>query len=233
MNEPVIIQSEKDGHRLEFNPKTHRYYLTIKGATKRRPVVSATTTNGGFPTSEALIKWRIKQGIEEYISGDKLQKASEIGTFSHQFFYDVEQGREVDVPKIPEVQNIVRLHGEWYAKEGKNDEVLFREQIMAHPEHMVAGTMDRMCKRDGKIILQDYKTSKGVYDSAFFQLGWYSILSEYWLGIKPDVWEILRFGKEDDDYETKKKNNPDEMEDYRQQSLRNLETYRFAAKYKP
>ena len=229
--EATQIVSEKDGYKLEFNPKTHRYFLHIPGEPKRRPLVSVTTTNRGYPVAEGLIKWRIGQGIEEYISGQKLGKASAIGTFSHELFYKIEKGEPVDVPEVAEIQNIIELHKVWWDKVGYKDEVTHRENIMAHPDYMLAGTLDRSCIRDGKRWLQDYKTAKGIYIEAFFQLAWYDILAEFWLGIKHDVWEVIRFGKEDSEYETQKIEDPDMMKEYKAQALRNLATYRFTSKY--
>lgn len=233
MNDPIIHTSTKGDYTLQFNPKTHRYYLQFPKDPKKRPLVSATTTSRGFPQSEELIKWRVKQGIEEYISGERLARAAEIGTFSHEIFIQIEKGEKPDVPNIEAVQNIVRLHKEWFEKEGKHDDVRAREIFVAHPEYMVGGTIDRYCIRDGKLILQDYKTTKGIYDSAFFQLAWYAILAEFWLGVKFDIWEIIRFGKEDDEYETKQLRDKEIMHDFREQAIRNLRTYRFSVKYKP
>ncbi len=233
MNEPIIWTSEKDGHILDFNPKTHRYYLKKAGEDRRRPVVSVTTIKRGFPQSEALIKWRVAQGMEEYIAGGKLEKAGDIGNLAHELYPKVEKGEKFEAPQIPELQNILRLHGEWYEKRGKYDDVQGREVIMAHPQYMVGGTLDRYVIRDGKMGLQDYKSGKSIYDSDFFQLAWYDILAEFWLGVRFDFWEIIRFGKEDDEPDTKKLSDPDIMRDFREQTIRNLQTYRFMVKYKP
>lgn len=233
MNNAETVTSQSNDHILEFNAKSHRYRLKKSGTDMFRPVVSVTTVGRAFPQSEALVKWRIKQGIEEYISGEKLSKAGEIGTFSHSIFNQIEKGENPHIPDIKEIQNCVRLFKKCREERLSKDKILKAEAIMASPTRMVAGTLDRLVERSGKIILSDFKTNSGIYDSALFQLAGYSILLEEWFGIVPDVWEILRFGKTDEDYEFREVREKDVMKDYQDQWNRNVDTYRFVAKYKP
>jgi len=227
-----VIESKQHGHLLEFNAKTHRYYLTKKGEEKRWPLVSVTTTNRAFPMAEGLIQWRIKQGVEEAIAGQIMKRAGNIGTICHELFRKIEAGEKPNIPKIPEIENPIRLFNKWRQNVGEKDKVLMAEQFMCSPKLMLAGTMDRLAQRDNMMGLFDWKTSNSIYEAAFFQLAGYDILLKEWFNIKADFWEVIRFGKEDSKYEVKRVQEPEVMEDYRQQFLRNLGTHRWMAKYK-
>jgi len=230
---PNYILDKRNGFELKFNPVSHRYYLLKPQADEFIPVVSCTTINKAFPQSEALIKWRIRQGNEEYISGEKVGRAADIGTIVHHILNKMEKEEEVDVPPIKEVQNAVRLFKKWKEEKGSKDEIIDAEGIVCSPPIMVAGTFDRVAKRNGKVVLSDFKSSKGIYESALFQLAGYDIMLREWLGYEPDAWEVLRFGKEDEDYETLYIDDKDKMNDFKEQFLRNVKTYRFMSKYKP
>lgn len=75
-------------------------------------------------------------------------------------------------------------------------ELLAAEGSVASVEHRFAGTFDRLHRVEGKIVLSDFKTSKGIYDSHLIQLGAYSLALREWHGVHVDTLEILRFGKD-------------------------------------
>lgn len=233
---PGLIYSERNGHTLRLNEKSHRYFLKKKDEESFRPLVSTTTYSKFYPQSEQLIKWRIAQGLEEYIAGKKLDKAGDIGTWAHKLILQIEQGKTPDIPDIPELQNCIKLFRMWYEKIGKHDEILNQEAIMCDPDLMVAGTLDRLAKRNGKIVLTDYKTAKGIYGSYLFQMASYDQLLKTWFDIVPDVWEIARFGKEDDKPEVKtwsRTGDRELIQAYIEQTNRNLKSYRFNSVYSP
>ncbi|HEY7822823.1 MAG TPA: hypothetical protein VIG24_08325 [Acidimicrobiia bacterium] len=56
---------------------------------------------------------------------------------------------------------------DWYANR-EPDEVVGTEMTLFHPSY--AGTTDVVFRRDGKMVIADFKTSKAIYDEAAMQL---------------------------------------------------------------
>ena len=56
---------------------------------------------------------------------------------------------------------------DWYANR-EPDEVIATEMTLFHP--MYAGTTDVVFRRDGRLTIADFKTSKAIYDEAALQL---------------------------------------------------------------
>ena len=223
----MIKSKSKDGqHELEFNPKSHRYKLDGKA------LPSVTTIIKMLPTPEALIKWRIKQGLEEYISGKKLFRAATIGGLVHAYIEKTESGEAPEEPKgeteedTTKIRNCISLYKNQWKPQNK-DEILGLEKIVAAPNKKYGGTIDRLAKRNDKIVLSDFKTSTGIYLENFIQVAGYAIAIEEWEGISVDVLEIIRFGKEDDRPEVKIVDIKSEVTDHKEQFLRCLDTYRF------
>jgi len=224
-----MIKSESNNHILEFNPKSHRYKLDGK------PLPGVTTINRAFPQPEALIKWKINQGISEYISGEKLQRAANIGGMIHGYIQAQEKGESPDVPKgetkedQDKIDNCISLFGMW--KEKNKDEILLSEEIICSPAYRYAGTIDRLAKRNGKVVLSDFKTASGIYVESLLQVAGYKVALKEWKDIDVDVLEIIRFGKEDAFFETREINDPQEIKSLEDQFIRNVLTYRFQAKW--
>lgn len=125
----IVQQSEKDGHILTFDEIKHRYTLDgvrVPGAT--------TFGKGGYPTSEQLIGWQIKEGSKytakiiqrlrrekpsRIIEGELLEKinnksrkayqkeirrAADIGTIVHDYAYFVQSGKTDEAKSLLELQ---------------------------------------------------------------------------------------------------------------------------------
>ncbi len=107
------------------------------------------------------------------------------------------------------------------------DEILFTETLVASPKYGFAGRFDRLVRRDGKVIISDYKTSKSFYVEQFIQDAAYSIAISEWLGLEVDGFEVIRFGKEGGDFQPLLIDSLEERKSLTQQALNCLETYKF------
>jgi hypothetical protein len=218
-------------------------------------VVPGVTTfiKAGMPTSEGLIGWKIGKGAEfalsQYesdLSKEEIiklaktawkkdaEEAAGIGVIIHEYaeICGMKQ-REKAVQMLCQYQS----HDKWEAitnavykvdqfDEANKDELLFTEQIVGSPLYGFAGRFDRLVRRGNKIIISDYKTSKGFFLDQFVQDAAYSIAIGEWLDIRVDGFEVVRFGKEGGDFQSLLVDDPGELARLRDQALRCLDTYR-------
>lgn len=103
--------------------------------------------------------------------------------------------------------------------------LIFSEQSVASVTGQYAGTFDRLHKREGKVVLSDFKTSKRAYFSHWVQLGAYSLAIREWLGITVEELEILRFGK-DGSFEALTETDSDAILGWEQQAIRCRQTFK-------
>lgn len=230
----MIIESVRGLDKIVFDEAKHKYWLNGEA------VPGVTTINKqGYPKSEALIRWQVKQGIKEYETKEKAQAAADIGTFVHDYAYNVENN---NIDEIDRILRQVKVHQDrekimtaichfdsW--KEDNKDTLMHSEAVVASFKHKYAGKFDRLAERNGKIVLSDFKTSSGIYIDQFLQLAGYAILIKEWLDIKVDAFEVLRFGKKDASFETKLIDKHAMKKVLSDQFIRNVETYYFRAKY--
>ncbi len=81
------------------------------------------------------------------------------------------------------------------------------ERYIFSKKHKYAGILDSIAKEGNKLILVDFKSSNGIYDSMRFQVSGYKIAWEEETGKKIDERMILRFGKNDGEFEIKRLDN--------------------------
>jgi len=195
-------------------------------------------------------KWRdelIKAAKDAYKI--KSTEAADIGTIVHDYAYHYEKG---DTFKCIELQKIVDAHKDsqkiinglekFIAWKKKNkDEILNTEEIVAYvcglhqkaPNSVItgclcyAGKYDRLARRGDLVILQDFKTSNGIYPDHFIQMAAYATALEYWTGLNVGGFEVLRFGKENGEFQTLLIDDYKEMQSFRQQAWRCRQTYEF------
>lgn len=107
----------------------------------------------------------------------------EAGTETHRLIQEVvelasdEKNRDeylksVDAPYLPAVTAALRFLYDY------NIEVLETERVVWLPEMKVAGTIDGVGMRHGKVVIWDWKTSASIYWETALQLGAYSHLLE-------------------------------------------------------
>lgn len=117
------------------------------------------------------------------------------------------------IPRNKMLKTAVGQFLEWVEK----NKVIFKcaEQKVVSLRHKYCGTYDFIAEIDGKLILGDIKTSKGIWDEYWFQLAAYKYaLQEEYPTLKIDHTLTLRCGK-DGSFEVK------ELDDY----AKNIETF--------
>lgn len=89
-------------------------------------------------------------------------------------------------------------------------EFLENEKLVYSNKHDYVGLLDAKAKINGKLALVDYKTSKGVYSTYRYQTAAYLKADEEESGVKYDERWILKFGKDDGEFEAYKLENLEE-----------------------
>lgn len=170
-------------------------------------------------------------------SADKevAQEAADIGTICHAYaeFFSVGKIKESDeliekvkgIEKWPLIESCIKKYLEW---EGQNrGKLLHAESLVGSEKWHFCGKFDRLDDVAGKLILRDYKTSKSIYLDQYIQLGAYALAIKEWLNLDVSGLEVLRFGKEDGEFENLLVDDPAEIKMFQQQALACLRTYHF------
>ncbi len=165
----------------------------------------------------------------------KSQEAADIGSLIHEFCFLFETTGETQkllerikgLPKEPQtkVLNGIQRFIDW--RRTVSDQLVAAESLVASPEYMFCGKLDKLSMRDGRLILSDYKSSKAIYMEMFIQLAAYAIAVKSWLGLDVGGLEILRFGKEDGEFETLLIDDQIEIQRFKDQAIRCRETFEF------
>lgn len=183
----ATVRARQDATGLRFYPNGHRYRLDGK------PIPGVTTMLGKGLPKPALPRWAAKV-CGEYVADNldtlaalpdresviatvkqspwtQRDQAAVRGTDVHAIAEAVLHGREVEVPPHLEghVDGYVRFLDEW------QPEPLLTERPVASRHWWYAGTFDAIVKlRDGRVLMVDNKTSKGVYGETALQLAAYA-----------------------------------------------------------
>ena len=190
---------------LQFNEKSHRY--TIDG----KPLTGVTTILSVM-AKPALIQWAanmsvayVKEHLTDLKDLDevlkvaktahrlKKEEAADVGTIAHKWIEDWINGEK---PKPdPLVDHMTSNFVKW-AEENKV-EFIEAEKRVYSKVHWFAGTLDFLCKMNGKTYLGDLKTSSGIYDEYFYQTSAYQLaLNEHDPDIKIDGHVIINCKKD-------------------------------------
>jgi hypothetical protein len=184
-------------YKIDFQ-KSHTVYKNSAG--DRVPGV---TTVLGILAKPALMRWAWQMGKDGKELDAVRQGAADIGTVAHALCEAHLRGMELDASNItPEALNkaetgFLRFLDFW-DKEGLT--VVRTELAMVSERMQVGGTMDVLAKRqDGRLVVVDLKTSKGIYDEMLVQVATYAAIYEEGSQQKVDDVYIVRIGKEDAD----------------------------------
>jgi len=137
----------------------------------------------------ALVYWAGKVVAEEAVrrvsAGEELDVRSlastpnkrrgdkaDVGSIVHSVLEAYADGEQVAPEQVPsDARSYVCSLREWLAEH--NAEVLHSEATVIHQEPRYAGTVDAVMRLNGKTLLVDVKTGKGVYKEAGLQLAAY------------------------------------------------------------
>jgi len=190
---------------FQFNEGSHLY--TLDG----RPLTGVTTVLSVL-AKPALIQWSANMAtdyvrdnltdlkdLEEVLAVAKTahrlkkEKAADTGTLAHKWIEDWINGKNPEPNPLVDhmTVNFVR-----WAEENKVEFLASEKQVYSRT-HWYAGTLDFICKIDGKTYLGDLKTSSGIYDEYFFQTSAYQLaLQELEPDFKIDGHLIINCTKE-------------------------------------
>lgn len=253
----VLTSKSFDGkHTIAFNEATHRYKLDGKAVVGCTTFIKAgyPTSMGlikwmqgqairytidwisehGLPDEEQQKEvYKEAKAANEKASGD----AAAMGTLTHDYAYLAELNRTEEletliakIESLPEetsykIKSAIDKFKAW--KEGNQDELISSETLVASPHHLFCGKFDRLARRSGRLILSDFKTSGSLYLDQWIQLGAYALAIKEWLGLDIEGLEVLRFGKEDGEFQTLLVDKPEEIKEFQAQAVRCRETYEF------
>ncbi|OQB18185.1 MAG: PD-(D/E)XK nuclease superfamily protein [Parcubacteria group bacterium ADurb.Bin192] len=207
---------------ITFYPNSHKYKLEGE----KTYLVSVTSATGMIDKSRFLIPWAVGLAgthlweflekvngpytkeqlypvIEEALQQHTIKKeeAADIGSMVHAYAETFAEAMlsGVEAPKLPEdaddkVYAGIQAFLDWYTAH----HVKFHatERFIYSKNHGFVGMFDVLATVDGKKILIDYKTSKGVYNEMRYQLSAYRLAYEEETGEKLDGTAILHFDKE-------------------------------------
>jgi hypothetical protein len=223
-------------HKLEFLQKVHRYKLDGEF------VPGATDTKKGYPPGRALIRYWIKQGLEEFDGGFKLKAQADVGTLTHDYCHAIRTHNDQEkikvlkqVPGHKDEEKIKRRLSDadkWCKDRESEEEVIMAEKICAMIPERVAGKFDVIVRRKdtGLLRLQDYKSAKGHFEDAFIQEGGYSKMILSWYGLKISELEVIRFN-DNVDYPDSYVVEGNDVQDFEKQFMTCLDTRNFQRKW--
>jgi len=165
----------------------------------------------------------------------KSQEAADIGTLLHAYAELHSRGQFAECGELqvkargleqwPAIESCILKYLAW-ASENKG-ELVVAEGLVASPTYAYCGKFDLLSRRDGRLILSDYKTSKAIFAEQKIQLAAYRLAITEWLGLDVAAIEILRFGKTGGEFETCLVDDPVELAVYTNQAIRCRLTYGF------
>lgn len=203
---------------VKFDDERHIFY-DPKGKT----LISVTGATGVVDKSGALMGWAIKlMGLyliqnwdikKVKIESDKIllidlakkeyrkvkEAAADIGTEIHDWISHWIKDNKLEMPEDEKVVNGITA----FLKFQKEHKIKWLESeiVVYSKKYHYAGILDAIGEMDGKLTLFDFKSSSGVYPEMYFQVAGYQIAREEETKKKFDNRVIVRFGKEDGEFE--------------------------------
>jgi hypothetical protein len=207
---------------IDFYPDAHRYKL----AGSKTYLISVTSATGILDKSRVLIPWAINLAgahlrrylenasgnqftseellpvIEEALQQHKIKKeeAAGVGSQVHKFAEQFALAK-LDLSDYPSVENDdervvagITAFLDWYT----NNKVKFLEveRMLYSRKYGYVGLTDVIAEVNGRKLIMDYKTAKGIYSEHYYQLSGYWAAFEEETGVQLDGAAILHFDKE-------------------------------------
>lgn len=229
---PTTKQIKLGAKTIFFNEEKHKF-TDERG----KMINSVTKFTGLIDKSGALIGWAIKlmklfllamidigaeitaEKIEEAAKQHMIKKkeAGDIGTEIHKLAEKFIKGEKYELPTDERVVNGFNAFLDFQRQ--YKIKWLFSEEIVGYvvgQEVLYAGIVDALGEIDGKLVLIDFKSSKGIYSEMYFQVAAYQMAVEQMMKngtIRDEVKKavskykkidyrlIVKFGKETGDFE--------------------------------
>jgi len=163
--------------------------------------VPGVTTILGVLNKPALVKWANNLGLKGIDSSKYVDDKADIGTLAHQMIADYLRGMDTDTSEysagqISQAENSVLSFYEW-EKTHPLKPILIEKPLVSE-EYRFGGTIDCLAELDGKPMLIDFKTGKGIYDEMLAQVAaYYHLLKENEYDVESAM--ILRIGRDEDE----------------------------------
>ena len=217
----IKLNLYKGKEKITFDEDKHIFYDG-----KGEKLLSVTAATGVIDKSGALMGWAVKMMglylLDQKLKGNKIitedlineakreyrrlkTEAADIGTEIHKWVSDWILKKNPEMPDNEKVVNGIMAFLK-FQKEHKFKWVESERYIFSK-KHKYAGILDSIAKEGNKLILVDFKSSNGIYDSMRFQVAGYQIAWEEETGEKIDERMILRFGKNDGEFEIRRLDN--------------------------
>lgn len=149
--------------------------------------------------------WICEQLPKDFLKGgsDLSKDAAQKGTDAHSWIERALKGEAFSIEEVPlDARPSFERFLEY--KTLQPFEIIKTEAVLHHKVFKYAGTMDALARfPDGRIILLDWKTSKGLWPEYHLQVIAYKEAAEEMTGEKIDDVEIVRFGKEGNPFNPK------------------------------
>jgi hypothetical protein len=209
---------------LMFQAYGHKYTVTDKKRGFVDKKVRSVTQANDIIAKPALIGWAarmaaeyFKDQIEPGKSYDEIQlvtifesakgahwkkkvDAGNLGTFVHNWVEDYINGKNPAIPVNKKLKDAVQRFLDWQ-KAHKVGFLLSEQQVYSR-KYIYTGTLDFICKIDGKMYIGDLKTSSGIFPEMLIQTAAYRFArSEEYPKEKYVGQVIVRVGKEDGELE--------------------------------
>lgn len=184
---------------LLFDPAKH--YYTINGEKARgvttvlqrlnKPALvywsasmAAKHIEATLQPGQSLDEMEIKRLAKDALWAHRNTKddAAELGTFVHQWIQDYVEGKSPNDPINPKLLKAITAFKDWYKNLNITD--MQCEKKLCSPTLGLAGTVDLICKLDGKLTIIDWKSGSGIYPEYLYQMGAYSAMYEEEFGEK-------------------------------------------------
>lgn len=176
--------------------KIHTQYYLAQGES-----APGVTTILGILSKPALIHWSWQCGMR----GEDYRKVrdmyGDVGTITHLLIMHHLKGTEPDLSEYSQADiktsdNCMLSFYEW-EKHHKLEPICI-ETPLTSDKYGFGGTPDYIGLIDGRLELMDFKTGKGIYGTAFYQVAAYRQLACE-IGHQVNHARILRIGRDDDE----------------------------------
>jgi hypothetical protein len=172
--------------------------------------VVGVTTAIGVLDKPAFMYWAWNLGMQGIDYKKYRDDKADIGTLAHDMVLCHYKGTIPDTSEysknqIDNAETCFLKYLDWEKKH--TIEPILLEAGLVSEKHKFGGTLDMYAMVDGVLSLVDFKTSKGIYSTNFYQLAAYKQLLEE-NGHKVDNSMILRIGRDDQEgFEVRQEKN--------------------------
>jgi hypothetical protein len=210
----TIVKLYKGKEFITFDDRWHSF--KDKNGNK---LISVTGITGVVDKSAPLMFWAVRLSKEylqkKIVSGEVIslehieeaskqhtirkQEAADMGTQIHEWVSQWIKGQKPEMPKDEKIVNGITA----FLKFQKENNVKWRdsERIVYSKKNKYVGILDATGMMVRKIAMFDFKSCNGIHDEMMFQVAGYQIAWEEEEQKKIDRSLIIRFGKEDGQFE--------------------------------